>query len=273
MKLLEMLFKSVDPTSADIAEQIATARSERDAALAARADILAGLSTFTDTQHQKAEAQCDAYRRAADRAAARIADLEAMRKDALAAEGLAQRVAIDNALRQRAEASRHANSVEAAELLERYDNHAAQIAEIITRLDAIDETREAVNQDLRSNPVTEPVKSYGRYHRKHADREATVRFEKALCWVYRFPAAPRDIEGETILQIEAHEEVRRATVGGDGKPHPMLPETYHGMLINPVLEEREVEVCTRFRLGRSEVPLSEVVLPPGFAGGDRHWPR
>ncbi|RYH67992.1 MAG: hypothetical protein EON54_03270 [Alcaligenaceae bacterium] len=272
MKLLDMLFKSVDPTSANIMDQIATARSEYESAIAARATLLAGLSTFNDAQHQKAEAQCEAYRRAADRAAARVADLEAMRKDALAAEALAQRAEIDDALRQRAEVARHANRTEAADLLNEYDALAVKIAEIFARLDAIDAAREAVNMALRSNPVAKPVQSYERYHRKHADREAAVRKEKALCWVYRYPAVPRDGEGETYLQIEATEEVRRATIGRDGKPQPMLPEIYHRMLITPVLEEREVEVHTRFRSGRSEARLSEVVLPPGFAGGKRHWP-
>ena len=47
------------------------------------------------------------------------------------------------------------------------------------------------------------------------------------CWVYRYPGSPADT-GEVKYQYEApREEVRRATIGPDGKPVPVATEIHH----------------------------------------------
>ncbi|QND73148.1 hypothetical protein [Tardiphaga robiniae] len=278
MKLLKSLFKTATPTSADIAIQIKKARADYDAANVARANLMAGLSTFTDAEHQKAEAEYEVQRRAADRAAARIADLELAHIEAVAAEAAADRLAKDEALRSRAEASRQENMIEAAALLREYDAHAAKISDIVARLDDIDTAREAVNDDLRKNPVTDSVPSFEACHRKHPDREAGVQHAKVLCWVFRYPGSPPDTEDTRYLQLPPREDVRRADIGSDGKVRPAMPEVYNhfgrNVTITPRLEEREIEVSQiRYRPGRSETRLSTLHLPPGFAGGAQHWPR
>jgi hypothetical protein len=81
-------------------------------------------------------------------------------------------------------------------------------------------------------------------------------------------------------QYEApREEVRRATIGPDGKPVPGATEihNYYGreMIIAPTLEKREIVVSrTRPQPPRYEHPLDDVRLPPAFAkNGKWHWPR
>jgi hypothetical protein len=75
MKILNHL-SGETPTSLAIAAEIEKARAEHAAALAKREAALAGLSTMSDAEHIKAEAEYQAQRRAADRAEARVADLE-----------------------------------------------------------------------------------------------------------------------------------------------------------------------------------------------------
>lgn len=278
MNLIKTLFKSAKPTSVHIEGQIEKARAEHAAAIAARANVLVGLSTFTDAEHQKAEEQSEAHRRAADRALALIADLQTMHAAALETERQMQHLAVNETLRKRAEASRQANTVESAALLRDYDVHASKLGDINARLAAIDVEREAVNSDLRLNPVADAVVSYQNCHRKHPDRETPARREKVLCWVFRYPASPRDTVETSYVEVDASEDVRQATIGPNGKPIPVLPEVYDHfgskLLITPTLEEREVEVrSSRFRAGHSEAHLSTILLPPGFAGGERHWPR
>lgn len=78
----------------------------------------------------------------------------------IAAEEAAAKVAADDALRQRAEAARKANTKEAAELLADYAVHAARVAEVIAKLEAIDIETAAVNAALRFNPVAESIAGY-----------------------------------------------------------------------------------------------------------------
>jgi hypothetical protein len=99
MKILNHLSRET-PTSLAIAAEIEKARAEHAAALAKREAALAGLSTMSDAEHIKAEAEYQAQRRAADRAEARVADLEKAHVEALAAESYAEK---------RAEAERSAN--------------------------------------------------------------------------------------------------------------------------------------------------------------------
>jgi hypothetical protein len=110
--------------------------------------------------------------------------------------------------------------------------------------------------------------------------EATEQRAKVPCWVYRYPGSPADTD-ELKFQYEApREEVRRATIGPDGKPVPpggTVIHDYYGrkLVINPTLEKREVVGSRTYaRPPRCEHPLDDVRLPPGFAkNGKWHWPR
>jgi hypothetical protein len=279
MKLLNHIFGKKTPTSLAIAAEIEKARAEHAAAVAKRGAALAGLSTMSDAEHVKAEAEYQAQRRAADRAEARVADLEKAHAEALAAEAEAEKRAEAERFRQRVEAARHAIKIDGARLLAEYDQHAAAIADALTRLDAINAEANAVNEAGRHTPGFEPVRSTDAAHRKHPDRPASEQREKRLCWVFRYPASPPDTERVKYQAEAAREEVVEATINPDtGKAIPVTPERYNyfgrELILKPVLEQREIVVeRNNFRPGRVENPLSAIHLPPGFAFGKPHWPR
>jgi hypothetical protein len=120
------------------------------------------------------------------------------------------------------------------------------------------------------------VRSYVNIYRTTPGTEATEQRDKVPCWVYRYPGSPADTEK---YQYEApREEVRRATIGPDGKPVPVGNEIHHycgrELVIVPTLEKREIVVSqTRPKQPSSEHSLDDVRLPPGFAGGKWAWPR
>jgi hypothetical protein len=280
MSILERFFggKPTVITSTLIRADIERCESEI-AALHGKMDgAMAGLATMTDADHVAAEATIAAGKRSVARLDARVAHLTAELPKVIAAEEAAAKVAADEALRQRAEAARKANTKEAAKLLSEYEKLAGPMADILARFAAIDAEREAVNEALHKNPVAEGVIGYSTLHRKTPDRPASKRFEPRLCWVYRYPASPRDTEKTKYVQIPASEEVREATLGPDGKPIPVGAVIYdqfgRNIIVHPKLETREIVVQrTMERKGLSEDPLSEISLPPAFAGGKRYWPR
>jgi hypothetical protein len=280
MSILERFFggKPTVITSTLIRADIERCESEI-AALHGKMDgAMAGLATMTDADHVAAEATIAAGKRSVARLDARVAHLTAELPKVIAAEEAAAKVAADEALRQRAEAARKANTKEAAKLLTEYDKLAGPMADILARLAEITDEANAVNAELHKTPVAEGVIGYSTLHRKTPDRPASKRFEPRLCWVYRYPASPRDTETTKYVQIPASEEVREATIGPDGKPIPVGAVTYdqfgRNIIIHPKLETREIVVeRTMERKGVSEEPLSEISLPPAFAGGKRHWPR
>lgn len=278
MSIIQAIFGKKTPTSENIAAEIERARADLDAATAKRDAVLASIATMSDDEHRAAEETAEARRRAAERAKARIAVLETAHADAVATEVEASRLAANEALRKRAEASRHANDAEAAKILTEYDKLATQMGDKLARLAAIDLEREAVNGELRVNPVAETVPAYSDVHRKMPDQEAAERTQVLPCHVYRYPGAPRDTEKLKWVQYQASEEVLKATIGPDGKPLSVGPVLFNNGArstpIHPTLENREVVVSrTRFRLGRREESLGQIRLPPAFAGGTHHWPR
>ncbi|KQT23094.1 MULTISPECIES: hypothetical protein [unclassified Bradyrhizobium] len=258
MSILKSLFGKKPITSTNIAAEIEKARAEHDAALTKRGAALAGLGLMDDAAHQKAEAEYELHRRAADRAAARLDDLEKAHAEALAAEAEAERIASEHRLRDRVEAARHAVEVEAAELLRAYDDHAAVIGNILSRLEAIHDETSAVNEIVRRRPDIDGVVGVDAVHRKHPDRQASVRREKRLCWVAH--------DGHVT-------EAQKDADGGFIRP-PRTFDRALGYHPEPKLEEREIVVeRTKFRPGRYENPLSAIHLPAGFANGHQHWPR
>jgi hypothetical protein len=278
MKILNHIFGKKIPTSTAIAAEIEKARAEHADAVAKRGAALAGLSTMSDAEHVKAEAEYQAQRRAADRAEARVAELEKAHAEALAAEAEAEKRAEAERFRQRIEAARHAVEIEAAELLAQYDRHAAAVGDIIERVNEINAEANAVNEAGRHTPAFEPVCSTDEAHRKHPDRLPSERREKRLCWVFKYPASPPDTERVKYQAEAAREEVAEATIGADGKAIPVPSERYNyygrELIIRPTLETREIVVeRTNERPGRIENPLSAIHLPPGFAFGKSHWPR
>lgn len=283
MNILNHLFpKTKKPTSANIAAEIEKARKEHDDALTKRGAALAGLSLMDDSAHQKAEAEYEAHRRAADRALARVADLEKAHAEAVAAEAEAEKQAETERFRQRVEAVRKANADEASKLLAEYDAAAEKIGDILARLAEIDAETAAVNEALRSNPVAESVVGFNQLHRKAADTPASERRAVRKCWVFRYPGSPPDQRGDNGLkyvQEAPREEVREATLDAGGNPIPVgsAHHDYYGreIVIQPTLEDREIIVGrSYFRPGLSELSLTgNVLLPPAFAGGKAAWPR
>ncbi|MBT1516164.1 hypothetical protein KIP88_37520 [Bradyrhizobium sp. SRL28] len=279
MKILNHIFGKKTPTSTAIAAELEKARAEHADGIVKRGAALAGLSTMSDAEHIKAEAEYQAQRRAADRAEARVAELEKAHADALAAEAEAGKRAQADRFRARVEAARNAIEIEAAELLSAYDEHASAIANVLARLDAINTEANAVNENGRHVPGFEPVCNTDAAHRKHPDRPASERREKRLCWVFKYPASPPDTDRVKYQAEAAREEVVEATINSDtGKAIPVTPERYNyfgrELIIRPTLDTREIVIeRTNFRPGRIENPLSAIHLPPGFAFGRPHWPR
>jgi hypothetical protein len=259
MNFIAKVFGKKTPNSITIAAEIEKARKEYDEALANRGAALAGLSMMDDATHQKAEVECEAYRRAADRAAARIVDLEKAHGDAIAAEAEAAKVAAESVQRKRIEAARQAVEVEGANLLREYTRHAAAIADVLTRLAEIDEEAKACRV-----PGIDPT------HRTAPGTQGTEQRAKVPHWVYR-DAPPRSDEvypGKT-------ERAYRATLDDAGKPIPPGGNEYgrFGQIITPTLEQREIVVSRRpARPPRYAPTLNDVRLPPAFEGS-YIWPR
>lgn len=275
MNLLSKIFGKKPINSTTIAAEIEKARTEHDEAIAKRGAAVAGLGTMSDAEHVQAEAEYEKHRRAADRAAARIAELEAAHADALAAEAEAERVAAEQRLRDRVEAARHAVDVEAADLLQAYDEHAAAIGDILARLDAINAETNTINETIRHRPEIEGVVGVDATHRKHPDRKAGERRETVPCWVYTIRHA-ENLNGKWSHHDE--EVVLPATIGDDGNPVPgpsPVASTPTQTVTTPRIEMREIVTGrTDFRPGRYENSLSAIHLPPGFAkNGSAHWPR
>ncbi len=263
-------------TSAIIRAEIAERETEIKQLQAEIGPKLAAIATMTDAEHVKAEGDVAATKRAIGRLDARIALLNDQLPVVLAAEEAAAKAAADAALIKRADECRKANEKDAAKLLKEYDENASAIGDIIAKLKAMDAEREAINAKLRATPICDPIVSFVKIHRTTPGTEATEQRDKVPCWVYRYPGSPADTEK---YQYEApREEVRRATIGPDGKPVPVCNEIYHyygrELVITPTLEKREVVVSrTRSKPPRYEHPLDDVRLPPGLRGGSWHWPR
>lgn len=279
MSVLKYIFGKKTPTSTALAAEIEKARAERDNAVEKRGAALAGLGTMSEAEHVQAEAAYETHRRAADRAEARVADLETALADALAVEAVAEEQAEAERFRSRVEAARNAVEVESAKLLLIFDERASAIADVLARLGELEAERQAVNEAGRCVPGFEPVRSIDEAHRKHPDQPEAVVTEPRQCWVYRYPGSPRDTERLKFQREAAREEVVEATINpntGKAIPVPAARHDYYGreLIIVPTLETREIVVSrANYRPGRYEVSLTGIVLPAGFAGGTAHWPR
>lgn len=259
MGILEKLFPAKTViTSGSIRDEIRHAEEEIAAHRVTLSAATASIATMSDAEHIAAESDLAATRRAVARLEARVAHLNDELPKAIAAEEAAAIAAADEALRQRANAAHKANTKEAAKLLADYDAHAAKIGDILARLEQIADETSSVNAALQKNPVAESVAYFGEHHRKGPDRQASERREMRPVWVYS--------DGTTAP----------ATMNSSGKINPAdrVWDYNRQTVAQPRLEQREVVVeRTAFRPGQREVPLSVVVLPPGFAGGPGHWPR
>lgn len=265
-------------SSASIRVAISRDEALLDKQHASLSGALANVATMDDAEHVKAEVSIAATKRAITRLEAGLAQMRAELPNIEAAEAAALKAKADEDLRQRVEASRKANTKEAAKLLNEYEKLAGPMANILARLAEIRTETDAINAELRLNPVAETVVSYNEVHRMQPARPASVRREARPCHVYRYPASPRDSENLKYLQIPASEEVREATIGPDGNPRPGGAVHYdqfgRTIIIQPRLENREVVVERKMaRRASYEPSLEEVRLPPAFAGGVRHWPR
>ncbi|MBC9883228.1 hypothetical protein G8O24_38730 [Bradyrhizobium sp. INPA01-394B] len=258
MTLIQKLFGKKPITSTAIATEIEKARAEHDAVLAKRGAALAGLGLMDDAAHQKAEAEYEVHRRAADRAAARLADLGKAHAEALATEAGAEKQAEAERFRQRVTNARSNVEVEAVALLREYDATAAKLGDIIARLGEIDTEASAVNEAGRRAPGFEPVRSIDAAHRQHPGRQASERREMQPCWVFS--------NGDVL-------PVRTNASGNVIKEEPRW--VHHEQRFDtPRREQREIVVSrTEARAGHYEAGLAGIVLPPGFARGSAHWPR
>lgn len=272
MSFLAKLMPAKAPiTSESIRAEIANAEAEIAASRDKLSGALTGIALMSDSEHQKAEADIAATKRAIARLEARVNHLTDELPRVIAKEEAAAKAAADEALRQRAEACRKANTVEAKKLLASYGEHAEAIASILAKLKDMDSEREAVNAALRVDPVAEGVVGYNQIHRKHPDRQASERRKTAPHWVYDEPARLKD---EPLADYPP--TFVRATLDEHGNPIRPGAIYYNrfGRPVQPRLENREVVVSRiHFRPGHHENPLSAIHLPPAFAGGNTHWPR
>jgi hypothetical protein len=278
MNILNQIFGKKRPNSAAIAAEIEKARKAMDSAITSAEGALSGLATMSDTDHVQADAKHREYRRAAERAAARIAELEQAHTSALAAEVEAEQIAQIDRLRERTAAAHHAVMVEGAEKLSDYKRAANAMAAALARIGEIDAEAHSVNEANRHNDNALFVPTIDFAHRKHPDLLASERREKRPCWVFRYPGSPKDTEQVQFVYEAPHEEVREATLKPDGTPYPTQPSlhNFYGRTIpiHPKLENREVVVERTFaRRGLYERSLNDVVLPPAFAGDEPIWPR
>lgn len=260
MGIMEKVFggKSASITSAVIRDEIDRSEKEIGALQAKSGRAMAGLATMTDAEHVAAEVDIAATKRAIARLDARVAHLNSELSAVVAAEDSSAKAAVDEALRLQAEAMRKANSKEAAKLLADYNIYAAKVGDITSRLAEIAAETNAVNAELRRNAVADSVISFEVLHRKHPDRESSERRELQDVWV--------DHSGKVS-------KVERGEKGELIRPQRTFDRDF-GVDPEAKLERREVVVSrTDYRAGRYEDPLSGLVLPPGFAGGDYHWPR
>lgn len=244
-------------TSAGIRDEIEMAESEAAALRAKIEGVMDGIAAFSDEQHLAAEANVAALRRAITRLEARANTLAAEFPTVIAAEEAAQKAEADKALTDRAEKCRKANTVEAKKLLADYDRLASQMGDIFQRLDKIAEERNAINKELKDNPVADDLPHWHDLFRKQPDRQAFVRRELRPAWVF------------------SNGDVEPAQTDSDGNVIRVDVRWIHHLqrFEEPRLEQREI-IAERgtFRPGMSEVPLP-TVLPAGFSGGKAHWPR
>lgn len=260
MGILNTFFggKSVGITSTMVRDEIDRSEKEITAHRSQLEGALAGIAVMNDSQHAQAEADVAAIKRAITRLEARANHLVAELPAVVAAEEAATKAATDEALRQRATSAQKANTVEAKKLLMEYDRLAGQMGDVLAKLGAIADERNSVNEALRANPVAERVAGYDDLHRKHADREVSEKRETRPVWCY----------------ADGSEEP--AVLDREGNVKPKDPKWIHHeqKFVIAELAHRDVVVGrTSFRPGHHESPLAAIHLPPGFAGGDAHWPR
>lgn len=260
MGILEKFFsgKSVAISSTMIVNEISRSECEI-AALQTKSEVaMADVATMTDSQHVAAEAGIAATKRAIARLDKRIAHLSNELPKAIVTEEAVAKASAREALRQRTEAARMANTKEAEKLLADYNKLASTLGDIFARLAEIAVETHSVNAELSRNPVAEHVVFYDAVHRKYPDREATEDREMQDVWVHSdgsLTVAKRDEAGTLIRPLATFDR----TFGYDPQPK---------------LERREVVVRrTSYQPGRYEASLSALHLPPGFAGGTNHWPR
>ena len=272
MSFLERLFPKNTPiTSASILAERERAESEIVSHRAKLEGAMASIATMTDEQHVAAEASIAATKRAISRLEAKVAHLNDELPGVIAAEEVATQAARDTALRQRAEACRKANTIEAKKLLAEYDKLAAAMGDVFARLSEIADETNAVNAALRFNPIAESVSLYDAIYRRTPAVEAREQRTMEPHWVYRDAPTQR---GE--IHVGDTEMALLATIDEHG--NPVRPGGVHydrfGRPIQPQLEQREVVRRTYFTPGRYELSLTgNVVLPSAFIGGNAHWPR
>jgi hypothetical protein len=260
MSIMQKFFgsKSVAITSTMILNEINRSEGEIGALHAKAGEAMAEVATMTDAQHVEAEAGIAATKRAIGRLDRRVAHLSDELPKVIATEEAAAKTAADEALRQRAEAARKANTKEAEKLLAEYNKLASAIGDINGRLAEIVAETNSVNAELLRNPVAEHVVLYVVVHRKHPDQEAAEHREMREVWEHH--------DGTQT-------EVKRDETGTLIRPSRTFDRVF-GYYPEPKLERREVVIRrTSHRPGHYESSLSSLHLPPGFAGGASHWPR
>lgn len=273
MSFLAKLMPAKAPITSDsIRAEIANAEAEIANHRAKLSGAMDGIALMNDSEHQKAEADIATTKRAITRLEARVNHLADELPRVIANEEVAAKAAADEALRQRAEACRRANTSEAKKLLVEYDRLASAMGDVFARLNGINTEHEYVRAALKDAGLGgEELPHWSAVHRKHPDQQASEQREMAPHWVYDEPARLKD---EPLADYAP--TIIRATL--DERGNPLRPGVVHydrfGRPVQPRLERREVVISrTRFRPGHHENPLLQTHLPPAFAGGNTHWPR
>lgn len=247
-------------TSQAIASEIQRAEADLAATNEKLTRVFDGLAVMSDEQHAEAEDKATTLRRYGERLQARIDMLRAEHETAIATEAEAEKAATEVAYQKRIQAARNAVEIEGAELLRAYDRHANEIASIMARIAEIN----AEAQECR-------VPNVDQVHRTIPEQPATESRTAAPHWIYRdAPMQPAEAHpGQT-------EAVVRATLDSNGKPIPAAGAHYgrFGQVVQPVLEMREVVIRSGGRRAVHAPSLSDVRLPPAFAGDPSYiWPR
>jgi chromosome segregation ATPase len=169
MSILNKIFgsKSVTITSEAIRGEIARAEGEIVTLHSKLAAARSGIMFLSDSEHQAVEADGAATERAIKRLDARIAHLNDELPRVVAAEEAAQAAAKDDALRQRADAARKANTVESKKLLTEIDKLSCQMGDVLARLNEIADETNSVNKALHNNPVADSIVGFETLYRKH----------------------------------------------------------------------------------------------------------
>lgn len=252
MDILSRLFgrKAATLSADDIAQEINGASADLAKArerVASTRTALGEIAVMTDAEHASVEAANAEAHRSVVRLEAKIQALQEVHARTLKVEA-------DAALKARAKAAQRMLDQVVPKLLDQYDLEIApKLSDIVEQLKTCRVEIDAVNEELRRNPVADPIPNIDVMYRKEPDHVTPERRETRTVWT----------------------EFNRET--GCWQDNPILIRVNGEMVPARAgcrRETREVVVSPEHRRrGRYLESLESILLPPGRIGRKRHWPR